>query len=113
MSPCRFLPTLRRAAPPESRSDSATLAVALRTTDTLLSGQTADISEGGMLVRLEEALAAVPLTSGAILHADIDGIANALRRCADFQADFQIERDRRAHIGILFSDGTHAVSPGR
>jgi methyl-accepting chemotaxis protein len=58
------------------------IAVAMRTSDAVLNGQTADISEGGMLVRLEDAPAVVALTSGAILHAEIDGIGAVRVRLA-------------------------------
>src|SRR5579863_7491408 len=50
------------------------IAVELRTTEGLLRGQTADISEGGMLVRLGEVPDMAPLVTGIMLRANVDGI---------------------------------------
>jgi len=50
------------------------IAVELRTAKGLLRGQTADISEGGMLVRLGEVPDMAPLIAGSMPHANVDGI---------------------------------------
>jgi methyl-accepting chemotaxis protein len=58
------------------------IAVELRTPKELLRGQTADISEGGMLVRLGEVPGIAPLVAGSILHANVDGIGGMRVRLA-------------------------------
>ena len=58
------------------------IAVELRTPEALLRGQTADISEGGMLVRLGEVPDMAPLVAGSILHANVDGIGAVRVRLA-------------------------------
>jgi methyl-accepting chemotaxis protein len=50
------------------------ITVEVRTPEGLLRGQTADMSEGGMLVRLGDIPEMAPLVAGSILHADVDGI---------------------------------------
>jgi methyl-accepting chemotaxis protein len=50
------------------------IAIELRTPEGLLRGQTADISEGGMLIRLSEVPDIAPLVTGSMLHANVDGI---------------------------------------
>jgi methyl-accepting chemotaxis protein len=56
--------------------------VELRRTDAVIRGQTADISEGGMLVRLGDLPDMVPLATGSILQAEIDGIGATRVRLA-------------------------------
>jgi len=58
------------------------IGVELRTSDAVLHGRTADISEGGMLVRLTDVPEMAPLSSGSILQAKIDGIGEARVRLA-------------------------------
>ncbi len=58
------------------------IAVELRTSDALLRGQTADISEGGMLVRLGEVPEMAPLTVGGFLQASVNGIGDVRVRLA-------------------------------
>ncbi|HXX04114.1 MAG TPA: methyl-accepting chemotaxis protein [Xanthobacteraceae bacterium] len=58
------------------------IGVELRTSDAVLLGRTADISEGGMLVRLTDVPEMAPLSSGSILRAKIDGIGEARVRLA-------------------------------
>ena len=50
------------------------LGVELRTDDAIISGQTADISEGGVLVRIGDISHMAPIPSRAVLQAKIDGI---------------------------------------
>jgi methyl-accepting chemotaxis protein len=50
------------------------IGVELRTPDAVIHGQTADLSEGGMLVRLGDLPDMAPLAVGAILQAEMDGI---------------------------------------
>lgn len=50
------------------------IAVELRASDAVHHGQTADLSEGGMLVRVGDMLRTTDLRVGSILHARIDGI---------------------------------------
>lgn len=58
------------------------IGVELRTDGGLISGQTADISEGGMLVRVGDMSYMAPIASGAILHAKIDDIGTTRVRLA-------------------------------
>ncbi|MBV1700032.1 MAG: PilZ domain-containing protein, partial [Hyphomicrobiales bacterium] len=59
------------------------IAVELRTPEGLLRGQTADISEGGMLMRLGEVPDMAPLVVGSMLHANVEGIGAVRVRLAD------------------------------
>jgi methyl-accepting chemotaxis protein len=58
----------------------------------VIHGQTADISEGGMLVRLGELPETAPLASGSILQAEIDGIgATRVRLAGSSPLGFHLE----------------------
>ncbi len=58
------------------------LSVELRTDGGLIIGHSADISDGGMLVRVDDMPEMAPLTSNAILQAKIDGIGATRVRLA-------------------------------
>ena len=68
------------------------IGVELRTPHAVIHGQTADISEGGMLVRLGELPETAPLASGSILQAEIDGIgATRVRLAGSSPLGFHLE----------------------
>ena len=68
------------------------LSVELRTDGGLIIGQTADISDGGMLVRVDEMPEMAPLASNAILQAKIDGIgATRVRLAGSSPLGFHLE----------------------
>ena len=62
------------------------IGVELRTSNAVLRGQTADISEGGMLVRLGDTRDTAPLAAGAMLQANVEGIGSTRVRLAGMSA---------------------------